>query len=132
MTTPITPAECRELTERLGIEWHRPDCGSQMVKPSAYIGVPCSCGKVSYNAKHAKKCNPDFTDARVPLRLAMKREDWQKFLMAIPTYAREIHFRTENLRGVVADIMTGIIENYVLDETGQLTKLLLEWLRGRE
>ena len=115
--TEITDAECRELCEKLGIEWHYPIVEG----PHHYIGARCSCGKVSWNSGHAKKNNPDFRDARVPLRLAMKREDWVEFR----------DYMTRGWHGMTT-LLDKVFSLYITDTTGQLAKLLLEWLRGRE
>ena len=57
----MTDEQRKALTGFLGECWHRPDYGSQMINPHLYIGVPCACGRVSFNAKHEKKANRTFT-----------------------------------------------------------------------
>ena len=58
----LSDEQKKMLTEEiLGECWHRPDYGSQMINPKFYVGVPCACGKVSYNVKHEKKSNRTFT-----------------------------------------------------------------------
>lgn len=108
MTTPITPAECRELAERLGLCW--PEYGNP--NQQFYQGQQC------LNKTFIQR--PNFHDARVPLRLAMKREDGYVFIKTL----HNICMTAMDTRTIPIKLMA--------DQTGQLAKLLLEWLRERE
>lgn len=108
----ITPKECKELAERLGIAW--PDPLNE--KQQFYVNGYCV-------AKEEMQF-PDFLDARVVLREAMKKDWFNAFVR-------------ESLGGLYYPIDNGFLEpncilirtGLVLDETGQLAKMLLEWLR---
>jgi len=78
----MNDADKKLLTEYLGECWHRPDAGSQMIKPHAYIGIPCSCGTVSYNARHASTNNRTFTTRNDTVDLyeaIAKKGKWWEF-----------------------------------------------------
>lgn len=118
MTTPIiTPAECRELAERLRICNH----------PSETISLDCNdrlfCGKCNRYV-HDKEVDktPNFLDPVVVLGFAMKRPDWLKLRWHIGV--------GEERRGY--NVHEVIILDYVLDTTGKLAKALLEWLRKEQ
>ena len=124
--TEITNAEGLELVERLGIKLR---CGPNV--------LGCSGRK---NGNPTKKCigcdalvYPNFRDARVPLRLAMEREDWPKLLDYI--LLKWVQGEDEPLGFEIPDswIMLQLIPaELMLNQTGQLAKLLLEWLRKGE
>ena len=121
MTTPITPAECRELAKRLGVEWHHIDPPT-ISNPWLTCICGATFGHLDEAIRHQNR-NLDFTDARVPLRLAMEREDWGEFSQYVfLRYGIEI-------TGVTSLFIPAY---YMIDQTGQLAKLLLEWLRRRE
>ena len=141
MTTPITTDECRELAESLGIEWHEPvdDIASNDDEYVCFCGAKCM-GSGEY-VMHLPQFyhTPDFTDARVPLRLAMEREDWKDFHV----FVHEHYFKLKNdvapvsvwrkfMAAHARDKGVSVPIELMLDHTGQLAKLLLEWLRGRE
>lgn len=127
---PITPAECRELCERLGIPYH------EWVQVTAetrdcYAMGNCSCGKwIDFPrwriSEHCRKANPDFHDARVPLRLVMERKDWKEFA----SWSNGLYYPPEH--GFIEPDQFLISVGLVTDTTGQFAKLLLEWLRGSD
>lgn len=117
--TEIIEAECRELAERLGIEWPTPRRIWGAGKYYYYCGGQKDCSPC------LKPCNPDFKDTRTVLQLAMEMEmkDYHAFLTSI------LHLSSD---GVSYDVQYEIeqFSKLITDQTGQLAKLLLEWLRG--
>ena len=103
----------RELHELLGLCWHE-------IVAIDRINYVCSCGKV-YKIDDKYACvNPDYAaDPRLVLREMMKREDWFEFVNEIG--------QMEQNEG--SDMIYLI---YILDTTGKLRDLAIEWLKNNK
>lgn len=121
MTEPITETECRELAERLELCWHEPFTFIEGMTEQECIEKDCKCkkcGKVfTYPNCNYDKWNLNFLDPRVVLR-EMRKNCWRTF--------REC-FETDD-DGDACDPVNRF-RDLMLDETGQLAKKFLEWLR---
>ena len=125
MTTPITLDECRELAERLGVEWHHIDPPT-ISNPWLTCICGATFGHLDEAIRHQNR-NLDFTDARVPLRLAMEREDWLRF---VNSTEGGLYYPPEH--GFLEPDEILISTKLIIDTTGQLAKLLLKWLRTHD
>lgn len=111
MNNVITPAECRELAELLGIKyfpektrWHD---GFNETFP-AY---------------------PNFLDPVVVLREMRKKEDFLGFFNYLFTAnAHQIIWNGSELMISISGISI-VLTEYILDTTGKLALAALEWLR---
>ncbi len=132
--TEITPAECRELAERLGICWHeKTHRQSENREANRWH---CSCGRV-FGTPHGLRChigsgnkkNPNFLDPVVVLREAMKMEDWPKFFDSLRLTAT---IYPGELCEDAGEVYYAISVDYILDDTGKLAKALLKWFERKE
>lgn len=104
----ITIEECQELANRLSIAWPEPQNPLQLFYMNGVVIDKEKIGQL------------DFTDARAVLRQALQMDYWEDFLTnidGIPGY-------DEHADVVPVDL--------VVDTTGKLAKLLLEYLRSKE
>ena len=109
----------RELHELLGHDWHLIIYHAE--SPNIIEYWSCSCDKTFTDyylmKEHLKKNNPDYAaDPRIVLREMRKREDWRKFCMTIG----DIGLNDWPLIKV----------GYVMDTTGKLRDMAIEWLKG--
>ena len=117
MTTPITPAECRELAEMLGIKWHH-------IAPPTISNpwLTCTCGATFSHLDDAiqhQNRNPDFTDAREVLKVMMAREDYGAFMESLRQKADRLGIGS---MAYMVDLLT--------DETGLLLDEAIAYLEG--
>ena len=92
----------RELHELLGLEWKI----KWIFTGAAY-------------EERSSKDNPDYAaDPRLVLREMMKREDWLDFRLLMNRYSY--------------DHLTCIEIELILDPTGKLRDMAIEWLKGEK
>lgn len=108
----------KEMCQLLGIPWHAP-----RPNPQGKIGENrCMCGKMYITTKELRfhvsqreDENPNFIiDPVSLLKELKKREDWEAF----------IYFKHDGY-----DPLKYCFEDYLLDQTGKLLDLALEWMR---
>ncbi len=104
----ITTRECRELANRLSIAWPEPQNPLQLF----YVN------NVWVSKEEMRR--PDFRDARFVLQEAMKMDYWEDFLQTVDDY------------NAICGADSLIPVSLVIDNTGKLAKLLLEYLRRKE
>ena len=105
----------RELHEEFGYCWHEWEWSSE----NGQGAWKCrKCGKLSLE----RNDNPDYVaDPRLVIREMMKREDWSAFCDQIGhSYA------THETKAAAYDY---IYLFYILDTTGKLAQLALDWLK---
>ena len=115
----------RRLNELLGLCWHEKidfddecSCGMQWMGPQYARGIN----------KHLRESNPDYAaDPRLLLREMMKRDDWPRFLDSIGGF----HSAFAGEDGLPSSIkwIDSIPLDYILDTTGKLRDLAIEWLQ---
>lgn len=66
---------------------------------------------------------PDFTDAREVLRVMMERGDWDEFVEFI------YHKQPADIQRLSP--YAELVFNYILDTTGKLRDLAIEWMEER-
>jgi hypothetical protein len=119
----MTDESRRILTEYLGECWHEP-CGPYTP------GIMCSCGKRSYNAKHAEN-NRTFTTwddlGAVKEKLAEKKGDWWRFIIYCYGIRNETYDTTYD--SPASGFMSWLFRP--IDENGKphFCRLVAEWLK---
>ena len=119
----------RELHELLGLCWHE-----YVNSPKGLREFECSCGKgfdwSRVIDKHIRELNPDYTsDPRLVLREMVKREDWPEFYGSLHSSKIEnIKFHAGTVKRNEYSGTIGI--RYILDTTGMMEDLAIEWLKA--
>ncbi|MFH1448101.1 MAG: hypothetical protein ABIG39_04520 [Candidatus Micrarchaeota archaeon] len=113
----------KELHELLGLCWH------EEVPSSKIFNYRCLCGyevetQIRLLGKHIRENNPDYaSDPRLVLREMMKREDFRLFMARLMYYG--------DTAGAI-DWDEDITIDLILDTTGKLRDMAIEWLKNNK
>jgi hypothetical protein len=125
----MTDDQRRRLTEYLGECWHEP-CGPYTP------GIMCSCGKRSYNAKHAEN-NRTFTnwpDLGAVKEKLVEKGDWFRRFKSYAA-SKWLDDEDEMERYEISDVAAFMVWLFrPIDENGKphFCRLVAEWLESRK
>ena len=126
----MTQESNKAFHEAAGKKWHE---WAYRPRLTAYHGIlsfkECSCGKDSYGLsresldKHIEDNNPDYAaDPRLVIEVMREREDWDEFA--------DTYF----IPAITGDgkRMFYISEHLIMNRTGKLRDLALEWINKQK